>query len=380
MSHSTGARASFAVETANGVGEDEWDKLVSNVQGPLRHGFIEVWRQNVQLQGLRSQPLVVQQDGTVVAAAHAYLYDLDMASGIDARLGHVVGSIRKVWPRALLSRVFEIGSPTPIVNPFLALGEPSEEAIDTLVRSAQQRARESGAGMLIVQNFESAAYRDSIARVLGRHRFARIPIPPTVVLQLPYTSFDDYLGAMRAQYRRRAKKVLEQSKHLEPEVLHDFADIAPELARLWRLVWERAKELKREVFPAEFFAAASELDYVTVLALRRRDGTIASYALLLEDRPWLHFLYTGFEREAGEQEGAYFRLIYEIARYAIDNGFPTVNLGMTTIEPKLDAGGTVVPLSAWIRARHDAMHEIGVRLQRGPLAPKPVPPRQVFKA
>lgn len=370
----------LAVETVNRVDEGEWDALVSNVQGPLRYGFVQAWRENVELQGLLSQPLAVRRDGELVAAAHAYLYDLDMASGIDARLGRAIDSVRRVWPRALLSRVFEIGSPTPIVNPFLVQGEPEEDAIDSLLAAAADQARRHRADMVIVQNFETASHRDGMARVLERHRFARIPIPPTVVAQLPYRSFDEYLAAMRSQYRRRARKVFEQSAHLEPEVLHDFADAAPELARLWRLVWTRAKELKRERFGEPFFAAASELDYVTVLALRRPDGSLASYALLLEDRPWLHFLYTGFERDAGEQEGAYFRLIYEIVRYAIDNGFPAVNLGMTTIEPKLDAGGTVVPLSAWIRARREVMQHIGVRLQRGPLAPKDVPPRQVFKS
>ena len=375
----TFASARFRVEAASGVGEEEWDELVSANQGPLRHRFIEAWRR-VELAGLQSVPLVAREDGEVVAAVHAYAYDMDMAAGIDARLERAVGLLRRVWPRALVARVFEIGTPTPVVNPFLARGEPREEVIDALVEAALARAGDAGAQLMIVQNFESEAYRVGIAASLESHGFEPLPIPPTVVLQLPYSSFDEYLDAMRSQYRRRARKVIEQSSHLEPVALHDFAEPAQELARLWHLVWSRAKELKREVLPAAFFEAASALDYVTVLALRRPDGSIASYALLLEDRPWLHFLYTGFEREAGEQEGAYFRLIYEIARYAIENHFPSVNLGMTTIEPKLDAGGTVVPLLAWVRHRRPLLHRVSIALGRGPLAPKPVPPRQVFKS
>jgi len=370
---------SLQVEAASGVDEEEWDELVSANQGPLRHGFIEAWK-HAELEGLRSEPLVVREDGLIVGAAHAYSYEMDMAAGVDSRLERAVGVVRKVFRRALFVRVFEIGTPTPVVNPFLARGEPSEATIDAIVERAIAQAQERGAGLMIVQNFETAALREGIGRSLRAHGFAPLPIAPTVVLQLPYTSFDEYLSAMRSQYRRRVRKVFEQSSHLELVVLHDFAEHADELARLWRLVWSRAKELKREVFPPSFFEAASELDYVTVLALRRDDGSIASFALLLEDRPWLHFLYTGFERDAGEQEGAYFRLIYEIAKYAIENGFPSVNLGMTTIEPKLDAGGTVVPLSAWVRHRRPLLHKLSLALGRGPLAPKPVPPRQVFKS
>lgn len=358
--------------------ELEWDSLVSAGQGPLRHAFMSAWQQ-VDLPNLNCVPLVVRQDGCALAAAHTYTYDLDIASAHSRFATAGMAVARRVWPRALVTRVFEIGSPTPIVNPLLAGPHATTAALEALVDAALDRAAAERADMVIVQNFETARLRSSIARLLTDRGFDSVPIPPSVILPLPYTSFDDYLGSMRAQYRRRARKVFERSSHLEVERLTSFAELAPQLAAMWRLVYERAPDLKREVINESFFRAASEVEQAVVLALRRDDGSLASYALLVEDAPWLHFLYTGFDREAGEQEGAYFRLLYEIARYAIDGGFATVNLGMTTLEPKLDAGGVPLPLSAWIRHRRRRLQPFYTRLARGPLAPATVPPRNVFK-
>lgn len=367
------------VEQGAQIDPAAWDRLATSGQAPLRHGFIAAW-QHVELASLRSRPLVARRGDETVGATHAYVYDLDVAGAHSTLAADAVQLGRRLFPRLLMLRSFELGSPTPLVNPFLARPDGgAEPVVEALVRAGLDQASALRADLMIVHNFEAFSTPEPARRVLTRHGFQEVPIPPTVIVELPFATFEDYLAAMRAHYRRRARKIFRLSAHLEPEDLRTFATEADELARLCRLVFDRATEMKRELPTAEFFAALSELDYVHVLVLRRPDRSIASYALLIDDSPWLHFLYTGFERQAGEQEGAYFRLLYEIIRCAIENGFPSVNLGITTTEPKLDVGGTVLPLSAWIRHRHTRLQPLVVRLGRGPFAPPPVPPRTVFK-
>jgi hypothetical protein len=136
--------------------------------------------------------------------------------------------------------------------------------------------------------------------------------------------------------------------------------------------------VKREVLREPFFRGVAEQDDSSVLLLRREDGSIASYALLADDRPWLHFLYTGFEERAVE-EAAYFRLLYELVRHGIEQGFDSINLGLTTLPPKLDVGGVPVHLYAWLKHRQPLLHEVFTRAGAGPFAPSRVEPRNVFK-
>jgi predicted N-acyltransferase len=202
---------------------------------------------------------------------------------------------------------------------------------------------------------------------------------PTAMIDLPYASFDEYLGAMRAQYRRRVRQTFKRSSELRIEHRAQFAELAGELARLWRLIYDRATEVKREILTPAFFAAASELEETSVLLTRRDDGSIASFALLLSDGPWLSFLHCGFDLDVARSEGAYFRLLYEIVRVAIEGGFDQVELGMTTLQPKLDIGAVPVPLYACLKHRNPlvqrALGAVGNRVIR----PEHFEPRKVFK-
>jgi hypothetical protein len=230
--------------------------------------------------------------------------------------------------------------------------------------------------VVVVQDYPwSEARRSGVFAQLG---FAAVPILPTVVLELPFGSFEDYLAAMRSPYRRRARVVLARSARLMVERRHEFADEATELARLSASVYERAREVKRERPTPEYFRAASALEQTSALMVRRDDGSIASFAVLLDDRPWLHFLNCGFEVHAAQQHAAYFRLLYEIVRAGILDGATHVNLGITTIAPKLDVGGVPVPLLAWVRYHRPAVQRVFAAFARRLLGPPTLSPRRVF--
>ena len=368
------------VDALADVDAEEWDALVPPGAAPLLHAYVAAWL-NAELAGLEERPLAARDDeGTLLAAAPGFLYDLDIANIQTPLLARIVGAVRKLVPRLLMLRIYEVGSAAAGIDP-LALRHPDLdplEAADSLLEAARREGDRKGANLSIVQDL--ADQGSPTARALRRRGFRPVPLPPTLVAELPFDSFDEYLDAMRSQYRRRARKVLDESSHLRVEQLREFADLAPELARLWKLVYDRATEMRREVLPERFFREASEVEQTRLLLLRREDDSIACFALLLDDSPWLHFLYTGFEEDAGREEGAYFRLLYEIARIAIEEeDFERVNFGITTEAPKMDAGARPVPLTAWLRHRNRLLLHLFWKLATGPFAPEPVEARRVFK-
>jgi hypothetical protein len=357
---------------------ESWDRLRRPGQAGLGHGFLLAW-ERAKLAGLASRPIVVRGgDGPPVAAAAGYLYDLDMAAVSHPILPGLVSRLRRIWPRFLISRVYELGAPAARNDPLLLDQEadPGRSA-DAIVGAFVGHAEQAGARMLIVQDFIDPG--GPLAGALQAHGFASVVALPTSAVETAgYRSFDDYLVAMRSKYRRRAKCVFRDSRHLSAERVFDFAPLAEELARLWRLVYDRAGETKREILTPEYFAAAAELPETSALVLRRPDGSVAIFGLLLEDRPWLHFLQCGFPEEAGRGEAAYFRLLFEIVRTAIDGGFEHAHLGCTTLGPKLDVGATPIPLSAWLRHRNPLLQRLFVMGGNGRFAPAPVTARRVF--
>jgi predicted N-acyltransferase len=355
-----------------------WDGLAGSGCAPLAHAYLRAWEHS-ELAGLRSRPvLAYTPDGALVGACPGYFYDLDIPTVRNPQAGGGVRAIRRVWPRFLIARTYELGSPTPLTNPFMVSDRKLRPlAVRTMITAALEEAERSGAEFTLVQNFTSRETPGG--EELARLGFAGVPAPATAVVNLPYDSFEEYLASMRAQYRRRAQQALKRSSELTVEHLDDFSAVAGELARLWRLVYERATEIKREVLTVDYFRLLARVEGSSVLLTRRPDGSIAAFALLLDDQPWLSFLQCGFEHPAGRREGAYFRLLYEIVRFGIERGYEQVDLGITTLEPKLDVGGIPVPLFAWVRHRNPVIQRVLQTVADRVMNPASVAPRHVFK-
>jgi predicted N-acyltransferase len=374
-----GGFSARTVDSLEAIPPGEWDALLRPASGPLSHGYLTAWEKS-ELAGLRSCPAVAYEPGSTqpMAACPGYFYELDLVGVRWPSAGGPLHVIRRAWPGFACPLTYELGSPTPLTNPFLVADQSLRgAAVKALITAAMEEGRRSGAQFLMVQNFAS---RTSPAQEeLRRLGFAKVPTPPTAVVDLPFDSFEDYLGAMRAQYRRRARQTIKRSAGLRVEHLSDFSALADELAYLWRLIFDRAQEIKREILTPEYFRAVSALENSSVLLTRRDDGSIASFALLLADHPWLSFLQCGFDEPAGRAEGAYFRLLYEIIRVGIEGGFQQVELGLTTLQPKLDVGGVPVMLYAWVKHRNPVIQRLLQWLANGPMRPTELEPRRVFK-
>jgi predicted N-acyltransferase len=356
---------------------EEWDELVPPGRGALRRAQLLAWEQ-CDLACLRSRPFVVRgASGELLAAAPGYLYDLDAVAVQESWVARLLQTARLVRPRLLTMHVLELGCAIPDTPPFLhGPHVDTVAAAERLLDGALREAEAEDVDMVIVQDFpDDGPWRHAFLE----RGFSRIPMHPTIVVDVRWDSFDEYLAAMRANYRRRARTVLKRSAHLTPELVEDFAPLAAELACLWRHVFDRATEYRRELLPPAYFAAAADDEAARVLLLRRDDGSIASFAVLYDDAPVLHFFSCGFEEEAGQAEGAYFRLLYEIVRVGIEEGYERINLGMTTAEPKYDVGGRPVAVASWMRHRSRLLHRSFAALGAGPFAPEAPEPRRVFK-
>jgi predicted N-acyltransferase len=368
-----------SVEGLQSIPAAEWDALLTPASGALCHDYLIAWEKS-ELTGLRSCPTIAYAEGGAqpVAACPGYFYELDILGVRFPAMASVLETVRKLWPKLLYARTYELGSPTPLTNPFLT-ADPGLRpmAVKALIGAALEEGDRSDAQFVLVQNFTSR--NGPAGEQLRELGFVAVPMLPTAVVDLRYDSFEDYLGSMRAQYRRRARQALKRSQDLTVEHRDSFAELADELAHLWRLIYQRAGEVKREILTPEFFRAASDVESTSVVLTRRADGSIASFALLLADRPYLTFLHTGFDESAGRSEGAYFRLLYEIVRLGIEGGYEQVELGMTTLEPKLDVGAIPVPLFAWLKHSNPLIQRSLSVLANRLMTPDGFEPRRVFK-
>jgi len=218
------------------------------------------------------------------------------------------------------------------------------------------------------------------------HRFSYRPLEtePNMVLRIDPTwnSYDDYLAALDAKYRRNAK---DQMKKLSAagcviERLPELAQRANRLHQLYLAVHDNASVrlvTLPETFLPQLARAAGENFRCTIA---RRQEEILGFVTALRDGDTAIAYYIGFDRTAAADGlPLYLRLLHSTIGDAIAWRCGRLSLGRTALEPKAALGAKPEPMSVWLRHRVPAMNW----LLRGLLGAVPhgeAPERNPFKS
>ena len=221
------------------------------------------------------------------------------------------------------------------------------------------------------------------AEALKTFSYRPLETDPNMVLAIDpaWKTYDDYLGALDAKYRRNAR---DQIKKLAGagcvlETLTDLAPHAAELHRLYKTVQAKAS-VKLVSLPETFLPALAKAapDHFRCTVIRR-DGRILGFISTLRDGDTAIGYYIGFDRDAAaEGVPLYLRLLHTTIADAIGWGCRRLSLGRTALEPKAALGAKPEPMSVWLRHRVPAVNW----LVRGMLDAVPhaeAPERNPFK-
>ena len=155
---------------------------------------------------------------------------------------------------------------------------------------------------------------------------------PRCVLDLRWDSLDGYLQALRSGYRRRYKKAFEKSSPLQFFWLQDNSQFDQRLYALYLEVFENAA-YKLEKLSIDFFRGQQFKIFVLAEA-----NVPVGFVQLLENGSELIFEFVGFKHDKNKEYDIYMRMLLEIIRYGIEQGFQTIDFGQTADDAKLKLG------------------------------------------
>jgi hypothetical protein len=197
--------------------------------------------------------------------------------------------------------------------------------------------------------------------VLRRFSYRPLKTEPNMVLEIPsaWRSYDDYLAALDAKYRRNAK---DQIKKLAAAgcVLEPLTILPAHAGRLHDLYLSvqgnasvRLITLRESYLPA-LASAAGENFRCTVA---RRGDDLLGFATTLRDGETAIAYYIGFDRAAAaEGLPVYLRLLHSTVADAIALRCKRLSLGRTALEPKAALGAKPEPMTVWLRHRVPALN------------------------
>lgn len=192
-------------------------------------------------------------------------------------------------------------------------------------------------------------YSAVAANVLG-HPAVRdavtVPAEPFMLLELDpsWTSFDDYLGAMKTKYRTRAKRALTLSAHCKQcECTNwpdgDWLNWAAEL--LGKTLADKVIALPEDL--SELLAAFKGVYGADFHVLGyRHDGRWIGFITALREGQTLYALHMGFEPDFALEAQFYQRSMMDVVSLGIRLGVARVNMGRTATEIKSALGAKPV--------------------------------------
>jgi hypothetical protein len=225
--------------------------------------------------------------------------------------------------------------------------------------------------------------REQGLEALRRFSYRPMETEPNMVLALnpAWRTYDDYLGALDAKYRRNAK---DQVKKLTAAgcTVETLTDLAPHASRLHELYLavQRNAAVRLVTLPPNFIPALSGAlrDNFRCTVIRRGEQ-IVGFVTSIRDGDTAIAYYIGFDRAAAaEGLPIYLRLLHATIADAIDWGCKSLSLGRTALEPKAALGAKPESMTVWLRHRVPALNWI-IRGMLGVVSHEEAPERNPFK-
>ncbi|MBS4760036.1 MAG: hypothetical protein KHX03_05000 [Clostridium sp.] len=182
--------------------------------------------------------------------------------------------------------------------------------------------------------------------------FSKGLILPKCILKISWNTFDDYISELRSGYRRRYNIAFRKSENLNCFILQNNMDFNEEMYNLYLDVYNNA----------EYKLGKVSIDYFRekrcIIIVLKNDKGVQGFAQLSKNCDELIFEFVGLNKKNVMKYDTYIRLLLEIVRYGIEQGFSTIDLGQTTDEAKLKLGSRYKMLYVLIRHSNPVINKI----------------------
>lgn len=326
--------------TLSAVGTGEWNALTSGNSFYLTHQWLAA--QDLG-QSVAPQYFLARRQGRLVGALPTYVVE---------REGHEAYQPGRLVDGRWTGRYVIAGGRRAYANDVLVAADLPDEHRNTVVRAlvdaAVARADEAGMdGVLFLYLGTAGAEAVTTAYPAARPLLTSAE----AVIELPGTSFEDYLDGFAPQRRREFAREMARfeaagytlatgraQEHWE-ELVSLFANLQERYGHgggpeQWRPVVERQ--------------AARLDDYALILLCRQGDSAAGPVVGSVLSYPWSGTLYqklVGFDYSKLSGAFEYFNLVYYFPiRFAYENDIRTLHLGREAFEAKLRRGAGLRPL------------------------------------
>ena len=167
-------------------------------------------------------------------------------------------------------------------------------------------------------------------------------------MRVPWKSFEAYLSAMTQRHRYNVRKKLRQKESAGIST----GIVGPDQALAWvgdyvtlcEKVAQHSKEYPRESIGEDYHRAMARHLAGQSHWLQYFNGEkLVAFVHLLQHAGTLHYQYVGLDYQVSQETALYFNSFHDTIQFAIQQGIPKIEAGVTTYRAKSAAGFSVIP-------------------------------------
>lgn len=356
------ATTGYQVHTVDDIAEvdpREWDAILDPDDLQATHRFVSICQRS-GVEEARYRHVVVRSAGRPAAVASLSRIDVKLELLADTRIRTIVQRIRRARPRTLVVPVAFCGLPVSFGQSCLRIapGTDLPALMRVIGRELERFGAETGASICCFK--EHGPTERAIAAPLRAMGYFHAASLPSCRLDIGWRSFDEYLDALRAGYRRQVRATLRAREvhGLRFRTVQDFGPDCPRLFALYEQVMARAP-VQLERLNLRFFAELNRvLGPESGAIVVEREGETVAAAILLYGPRLTTFLLAGIDYEVNRSCHAYPNLVTEVVANAIRRGASALEMGQTSYVLKRRFGASTTERAIYLKCRARLMHTL----------------------
>lgn len=290
--------------------------------------------------------------GRVRAVQPLFVSVQDVLEGLPERTRRVATLLTRLAPGLVRFRTLWVG---PTVGES-ALGAEAADRIwcaRALVEALPLVSRRLRAPMIVLKDFPSA-WRFPL-QTFVENGYTRIPSMPSVVLDLSFRNFDEYLKSLSHNARKDLRRKFREADRLPPvtvEVVNDIADRVDELYPLYLQVHQRSAHRFETLTPEYFRRLGREMPDRSRFFIWSQEGRPVAFdaCTVFEGELWADVI--GLDYRVALDLHLYFIIKRDVIEWACRNGVRRYHSGPLNYDPKLRLGFKLEPLDLYLWHRN----------------------------
>ena len=344
------------LDSISKINRQDWDDLFGDIlEGYQFYKTLE----ESNLKEFSFCYIILYINSRVILIAPVFIADFNLDIACEGSIEKLILLIRKFLPRFLISKTLFCGSPFAEHG---SLGirkdlRDKDAAIRKLSEIIEVFCAEKNIPLVIFKDFLAAD--TPYLEALKPSGFFKVDSFPSVITELNFNSFEEYLNSLGHSTRKSLRKKLKQSygkAEIVVKITDRIEEIAQEIFRLYENTYHGGTT-KFEKLTKEFFLIAQNyLAQHSKFFLYYVNKQLAAFNLCFVYKDLLIDKFIGFDYDISSKHNLYFVSWCFNVDWCIKNRLRFYQTGQTDYGPKIRLGGKLLKLYAFIRHRNKLMN------------------------